>query len=242
MKTNSIYTLILLITLLILVNSCEFYCIDGNGNIQSEKRLVAEFTGVENTTSFDVDVTADSVFLVEVTADENILPLIKTSVRGNDLIIDTDYDQCINHWNSVSINIHMPSLEYIESNGSGNMDVYDFDCGDLEVQNSGSGDVDLTSIYVVRKIKISVSGSGDVSISGKAREGDYHLSGSGDISAEDMLLDNCYAVNSGSGDIKCFAYLLLNAQLNGSGDILYYTVPEELIQDDIGSGDIKRIY
>jgi hypothetical protein len=242
MKTKTLYTILILAALVLLVNSCEFYCIEGNGIVQSEHRLVTEFTGIENTTSFDVDVIADSVFVVEVTADENILPLVRTSVRGHDLIIDTDNGQCFRNSHKVSINIHMPDLEYVESNGSGNMDVDNFDCDALEVRNSGSGDIDMTNISIINKVEINVSGSGDVSITGKAREGDYHLSGSGDISAEGMRLDECYASNSGSGDIKCFAYYLLNAILNGSGDILYYTVPDELIQEDNGSGDIRRIY
>jgi hypothetical protein len=59
--------------------------------------------------------------------------------------------------------------------------------------------------------------------------------------ASDMLVDDCYVENSGSGDIECFAYFLLDATLNGSGDILYYGAPEEVFEDDNGSGDIRQI-
>jgi hypothetical protein len=241
MKTNSIYSLAFLVSATILVSSCEFYCTDGNGNIKSEQRLIAAFYSVENTTSFDVAVIADSIYSVEVTADENILPLINTSVRGDYLVIDTENNQCIRNARSVRIDIHMPVLENIELSGSGNIVAYDFICTSLEIRNSGSGNIDMTNIGATDKVDIRLSGSGEISISGDAREGNYHLSGSGDILASDMLVDDCYVVNSGSGDIECFAYFLLDATLNGSGDILYYGAPEEVFEDDNGSGDIRQI-
>jgi hypothetical protein len=240
MKTRFIYSLLFPACIYILVTSCEPFCTEGNGIIKSEQRLVAEFTGVENSTSFDVDITADTVFSVEVTADENILPLINTSVRGNTLVIETNYNNCINNA-TVNIDIHMPVLEYLELNGSGNVDAYNFFSSDMEVRNSGSGNIDMVDISVINTIELKLSGSGKISVTGKAREGDYSLSGSGDIKARDILVDDCYVNNSGSGDIECFAYLLLDATVSGSGDILYFGNPEQVVPHDSGSGDIRHI-
>jgi hypothetical protein len=243
MKTNSIYSLVFLAAASFLVNSCGsiWDCIDGNGNPESEQRLVTEFSGVENTTSFNVEVIYDSVYSVEVTADDNILQLINTSVRGDKLIIDTDNNMCINFGSSVDVEIHMPVLNSIELSGSGNMNIFDFDCESLEIENSGSGNIDMTGIYATTTVDIRVDGSGDVSISGKAHRGDYTVSGSGNIDAEDLLVDECYAYISGSGNIHCFAYLLLDATIDGSGDIIYGGSPDEVVQTINGSGRIREI-
>ncbi len=241
MKTSSIFGLIFLSISVFLIQSCgpcEY--IDGNGIVVSEQRLVTEFYGVENTTSFDVEIIADTAFSVEVTADENILALISTSVRGENLIIDAHYNMCFNT-GYVLVEIHMPILERIELNGSGNMDILDFDCDYLEVENSGSGNIDMTGIYATSTVDIRVEGSGNVSISGKARRGDYTVSGSGSIYADDLLVDECYAVNSGSGNIYCFAYLLLDATVDGSGDIIYSGSPDVVRKTVNGSGTVRSI-
>jgi hypothetical protein len=213
MKANSAYGLISIALITILAYSCEFYCTEGNGVVKTENRLVAEFTGIENSTSFDVEITVDTV---------------------ND-------DECIDENNAVRIDIRMPLLDYVELNGSGSIEGFGFNSPSFEIRNSGSGDVDLTNISVVQNVEIYLSGSGEIAIWGKAREGEYHLSGSGDISSRDMRVDNCYALNSGSGDIECFAYLLLDAELSGSGDILFYGSPDEVLTEDNGSGEIRQM-
>jgi hypothetical protein len=95
---------------------------------------------------------------------------------------------CISSGSTVNIEIHMPIIESIELNGSGNMDIDDFDCNSLEISNSGSGNIDISNIYSTTTIDIEVDGSGDVKISGKARRGTYDVNGSGSIYAEDLLL------------------------------------------------------
>ncbi len=238
MKTAYIYGLIFLSAACFMVQSCDWECIEGSGKIYTENRLVTEFTGVENTTSFDVEVFADTVYSVEVTAYDNILPLVNTSVRGDDLIIDSDNNLCFNS-GDVSVEIHMPSIVNIRLDGSGNMDIADFDCEDLFIENSGSGDIDLVNIFSSSTIEIVDDGSGDISITGKALTGDYRLNGSGSIYADDLLVDECYAENSGSGNIHCFAYDFLDATINGSGDIIYSGSPEVIKEDDNGSGEVR---
>jgi hypothetical protein len=239
MKTYPIYSFLVIAIVAMLTYSC-IPCTEGSGNVITEQRLVTEFSGVENTTSFNVDILYDSAYSVEVAADDNILQLISTSVRGGRLIIDTDYDMCISSGSTVNIEIHMPIIESIELNGSGNMDIDDFDCNSLEISNSGSGNIDISNIYSTTTIDIEVDGSGDVKISGKARRGNYDVNGSGSIYAEDLLLDDCYANNTGSGNIYCFAYLLLDATVDGSGDIIFSGSPDEVSEDINGSGSVRE--
>lgn len=75
---------------------------------------------------------------------------------------------------------------------------------------------------------------------GKARKGEYFLSGSGDILSDDLRVDDCIASNSGSGNMYCFAYDYLKATLTGSGDIVYSGNPQVTDLDDkYGSGIIR---
>lgn len=239
-KLNILYIPLVLCFFALLLYSCEFInCIDGNGFITTESRIVSEFSAVENTTSYDVDVIADSVFSVEVTGDENLLYFINTYVRHGNLIVEVDYNRCINPSSYMLIEVHMPALEMVELTGSGDIDVYGFNSNYLEIKNSGSGDIDLMDIYSPNTIDIVVSGSGDVSISGKARRGDYLLTGSGDIVADDLKVDECYITTTGSGNIYCYVYDLLNVTISGSGDV-YYSGSPEIHLVNTGSGDLRE--
>ena len=223
-------------------SSCDdlFNCIDGNGVLKIEDRLVAEFYGVENRTSFNVEIYNDSQYMVRVTADENLLDEIQTTVRSGNLIVDVEGDRCLNSDKNITVELHMPSIDYVDLSGSGDIDVVDFVCSRLEIYNSGSGDIDLTDIVSLSDAEIHLSGSGDVNIWGKAESADYTLSGSGDLYAKDFKLDNCKAENSGSGDIYCYASEYLNAILTGSGDIFYSGNPPVVNQVNKGSGTISK--
>lgn len=226
----------------LLLLSCDelFNCIDGNGILKTEKRFVSEFYGVENSTDFDVEVIADSVYSVEVIADENLLSYVNTSVRDGNLIIDTENDRCLDSRHDIIVEIRMPIIDMVELTGSGNIDIYDFDCNYIEIKNSGSGDIDITNMVSTSTVDVVLSGSGDVVLVwGKAHKGNYLLSGSGNIEANDFKLDDCYATNSGSGDIFCYVYDLLYATISGSGDIFYSGSPDEIIEVDSGSGDLR---
>lgn len=241
MTGKNIYNILLACLILIIVSSCDpfFNCLDGNGVLEVEDRLVTEFLGVENRTSFDVEIVSATEFSVRVTADNNLLSAINTSVRSGNLIIDTDNDRCLSSDNLILVEVFMPTVDLIELTGSGNMDVYDFKCTKLTVLNSGSGEIDLTDVVSNSEVEVTLTGSGDINMWGKAQSGDYVLSGSGDIFAQDFRMDRCTAVNSGSGDIYCYASEYLDANLAGSGDIIYSGNPGEVDQEDSGSGSIR---
>lgn len=229
------------VLILILLAACDpfFNCLDGNGVLRVEDRFVTEFYGVENQTSFEVEIVSDSNYAVTVYADENLLDEINTRVRSGNLIIDTESERCLSSENKILVEVHMPVIDHVELTGSGNIDVYDFLCNRLTVRNSGSGHIDMTDIVSTSEVEITLTGSGDINIWGKALSGEFVLSGSGDLYAQDFRMDRCTAINSGSGDIYCFASDYLNAKVSGSGDIFYSGDPDEIIQVDDGSGSIR---
>jgi hypothetical protein len=243
MRLNNVYkSSLLLISIVLVLSSCDpfFNCLDGNGILKQEERFVTSFYAIENTTEVDVEITSDSVYFLEVIADENLLGVIETSVRDNKLLITMDNDRCIKTDNIMLVNIHMPHLESVLLSGSGNIDVYDFDCTSMQIVNSGSGKIDVVNLFSTNKVELELYGSGSIYVWGKARYGEYILSGSGDMVADDLKVDECVVWNSGSGNIYCFAYDYLTATLSGSGDIIYSGDPEFRVPPvDNGSGEIR---
>ncbi|WP_338039003.1 GIN domain-containing protein [Maribacter litopenaei] len=89
-------------------------------------------------------------------------------------------------------------------------------------------------------VSASMSGYGDITLSGSTKDFEATISGSGDIKAFEMDADNVDATVSGSADIEVTANKMLKARVSGSGDITYKGNPEKLDTKTSGSGDISK--
>jgi hypothetical protein len=227
--------------LILLLSSCDplYNCLDGNGRILSENRQVGSFSGVNNNTSFTVRVSRDSIYSVRVDADENLIKSIHTYTEDDVLIIENQGDRCINSAGPVLIDIHVPELNKVIQNGSGNISADNFTSNYMNVENSGSGYIDLKYI-LADEIDIHLSGSGIITISGTSAIGNYTLSGSGRINADKLKLINCIALISGSGDVSCHVTDNLEAGISGSG-IVYYHGDPLVIKNISGSGRVVKL-
>jgi len=85
-----------------------------------------------------------------------------------------------------------------------------------------------------------MSGSGDITLNGTAKNFEATISGSGDIKAYGLEADNVEATVSGSADIKVTANKMLKARVSGSGDISYRGNPTKVDTKASGSGDISK--
>lgn len=236
---NLKYLTIILSTLL-LVNSCDELfneCIEGNNNLEIEYRAVTNFTGITNTTAYDVRISYDSVQSLAIEADENLLEFIRTSVRGENLYIEIENNECLEPRNRIIFRIGVPYIESVELTGSGDIDVTGYNLKDLELYSTGSGNLDVSSI-IANTVDVTLSGSGDITMSGKASSAEYVISGSGYIRADDFTVSDCYVSSSGSGDTYLRALGTLEIIISGSGDVIYYGDPELVPPVITGSGNV----
>ena len=106
----------------------------------------------------------------------------------------------------------------------------------------GSGDIITNGIIETPELIIEISGSGDISINEiKANKFGIDLSGSGDIRAKGVVQNFAAEIN-GSGDINCEDLETSNTaiEINGSGDAVI-SVKDKLAVEINGSGDVLYI-
>ncbi|MGB3589385.1 MAG: head GIN domain-containing protein [Tunicatimonas sp.] len=206
----------------------------GSDNVITEGRILDSFSRIEVEGSANVIISQGANQQVEVEADDNIVPVITTKVRGNELEISNSRNYQSN--NPVNVYITVPVVSAISVDGSG--DVYgqtSLDGDELELDVSGSGDMDLEVFYT--RLLVESSGSGDFQIVGKIVEQEIRMSGSGNYDAWELDSEICDIRISGSGDASVFASELLKAEIRGSGNIKYYGNPQ--VESSVtGSGDI----
>jgi len=209
--------------------------VQGSGKIITQEREVAEFSKVHLKGSGRVFLTPGEKQSLEIKTDDNIMPLIETTVNGNKLTISHG-----NHYlrpTSFEVYITVKNLEGIAISGSGDVTgegPFVSDTFYAEISGSGDMDLEIETGDLVSKI----SGSGSIDLTGKADDYTVSISGSGEINAFDVDAKNVSVKISGSGDCRISASESLDARVSGSGDVFYKGRPR--INANIsGSGSLK---
>ena len=197
------------------INSCNPNAIHGSGIAKTESRAMASFSKIDLAGSPDVEVAIGPAASVAVTADDNILSIIETTVEGDTLRIESkgSYNTSL----GVKVKITVPTLDGVSVSGAGDIHVTGLKAGEMEAGVTGSGDVTLNG--VVDRLRAHITGSGDLR--------------AGELGAKDVRV-----TVTGSGDATVHATEELDASVTGSGDVRYSGNPPQVRKNVTGSGDI----
>jgi len=232
--------------------------VDGDGIAGRDQRMVGTVNGLDVNGAIVVDVRVGPATSLVVEADSNLLPLVRTDVRGDTLNIYTD--RSYRSRNPVHVIYTVPRLTDLRQNGSGRVTVEGLAgapltlrrngsgsvalsgrVASLEAENNGSGSVDAGRLESA-SARLAMSGSGRMEI-GQVR-GDYaivNLSGSGQLRVGGVVRSLTARANgSGHLDLAKLASDQADLASTGSGGITA-NVRQSLIAQNGGSGGI-RVY
>ncbi len=179
-KTSRTLNFVLILTfLLILQSGCSFgYGIKGNGNVTRQDRQLNSFSALDVGGAFHVFLTQGDKEFVTVEADENLLDVISTEVRGNTLVIKTTEDIR----NSEALNIYLTFKELDEMEISGACQLVGenkMKFRNLDLECSGASDVELK--LAAQELSLDFSGASQIELYGSAESADLDLSGASDF-------------------------------------------------------------
>ena len=228
--------------ILLIMSSCRYVGgkrIRGNGRTSTEQRNISGFTTVETHGSIDIIVSQGN-YKVEVESDENLLQYIETEVQNGRLLVHFRDGLWLTHYNSAKVHVTAPVLTGFETHGSGNIssDGKIADSNKMKILISGSGDITLN--VDCPDIETGTHGSGNITLTGESRQLASKISGSGNVRAGNLKTENAKVEVHGSGETDVFASVSLDVKIFGSGDIHYKGGPK--INTEVhGSGSVNRI-
>lgn len=188
----------------------------GSGVPATETREVPAFTGLELAGTNTVTVQVGSPQSVRVTADDNLLDKVTTTVQGGDLVIDD-----VGSWTTKSpmrVVVTTPSLD--------------------RVALSGTGTITVTGVSATG-FTAELSGSGTVVAAGSADRLTGVLPGSGTLALSGLVARDVTARLDGTGTIRVTARSSLDADLGGTGAIVYAGNPSKVTRNIGGTGSIS---
>lgn len=95
--------------------------------------------------------------------------------------------------------------------------------------------------FLQDELNVDITGSGDVDLEGSANQLDAEISGSGEVAAYGLVVKNARLKVSGSGDIRTTVTQSVRARISGSGKIKIAGNPADRDTDVSGSGKIKFV-
>jgi hypothetical protein len=184
--------------------SCKknlFNSVKGKGATVTETRDLSGFNKISLSIDGDVNYMQDSIYFVEISAQQNILDVITTEISSGELKIGSN--RWIRKHNGIKIVVHSPTLLAMDLSGSGNIESsLDILTTALELNVSGSGNIKLASVHT-DELEVKISGSGNIVVSGgTVTNQKATISGSGNVEMSDMPTNNSVAKISGSGSIS----------------------------------------
>lgn len=107
-----------------------------------------------------------------------------------------------------------------------------------ELRANSSADIDAAN-YKFQNLRVEVSSSGDVRLSGACSELDVNVSSSGDFKGTDLRCDSVKVNASSSGDADVYAAKSVVGEASSSGDVRIHGNPPQIEKHTSSSGKIK---
>ena len=210
----------------------------GSGDIVSEEREVSGFDEIQFTGIGNLIIEQGDEEALVVEADDNIIGLIETEVRGDELHIGFKRGVNVVPTNKVKFYLTVKELDRIDLSGVGDIDCDEFETDDIKFHISGSGDIDFE--IIAESIETSVSGLGDINLAGEVDFHKVQISGSGKYDAEELVSKDCEIKISGLGSATVNASDDLDIEINGAGNV-YYKGDPHISQHISGLGRVKSL-
>jgi hypothetical protein len=207
---------ILLVTALTAAAGCSRPGIKGDGVIKTEDRTISDFSRVVVTGGYEMKWSAGKPAL-NISADQNLLPLVKTAVSGNTLQIDSKED--LAPTKSITIILSSASLADVRLTGGNSFKASQLSGHDLKLESTGAS---------------------DISLDGSVTNLEANLTGASKLNARSLQTQTATVSLLGASDADVTVTDTLKVSITGAGSLTYSGNPKSVEQNIIGAGSVRH--
>lgn len=206
--------LMLAFSVLFIVSACHFGGVRGSGVRKTEKRDLASFTSIETSGAFEVEVNCQKPLSFEIEADDNLLPLVQTDVRGGVLHVSTT--KSYKSSGGIVLRITVPDLESVKSTGAGKFRVLDVKNDNFEIRSTGAATVVASGQS--KFVKIGSTGAGKIDAHNlRAETADVSVTGAASVDV--YATDQLDVTVSGAGQVTYSGSPKVSKRVSGAGQV-----------------------
>jgi hypothetical protein len=207
-------TITLCLLLALLSFSACIHGVRGSGVRKTETRSLAAFTSIETTGAFQVSVNCQQPASFEIEADDNLLPIVETEVRGDVLIIRTT--KSYSSSGGIVVRINVPDLVSVKSTGAGKFAISNVKNDKFEIQSTGAATVVASG--QTKSLKIGSTGAGKIDAHElRASDADVNVTGAAGVDV--YAIDELDVTVSGAGRVSYTGNPKVNKKVSGAGKV-----------------------
>jgi Putative auto-transporter adhesin, head GIN domain len=200
----------------LVLGSCDWEGIRGNGHIVTDQRAVEDFTELHTRGGFDVEWRTGPPSL-RITTDENLLPYVEARKIDNYLELRTRERIRPRHGIQILIS---------SSNRTG-------------AKLSGASDLKVPGL-TSDKFALESSGAAKVTLDGAVDKLLVDMTGASDLNAKSLQARSVEISTTGAGSAQVTATELLRVAITGAGDVTYFGNPKTVEKHVTGAGSIRH--
>ena len=191
--------------------------VQGSGNVIKENRDIGEFDAINVSGVFEVEFTAQKEYSVEVEADDNLMPIVRTEVKGGVLRISNR--DGISKYTRLLVRVSAPDLKSVKTSGAAKITVTDIKNSEFSVKSTGAS---------------------NVSVAGNTGELDVDASGAASINAAGLEAATADIDASGVAKIEVSAAQKLKVDASGGSRIIYNGNPSDIQKRTSGAASVSQ--
>lgn len=193
----------------------------GSGTPASEARELEPFDKIELGGVFElvVHVQPGVAQKLEVTADDNLLEKVQTSVSGGELEVELEGNSFIRPKTPIRVEVWVPAL--------------------LAIDASGASDIEVDGLYGER-FELELSGASDSTLRGVVDRFEIEISGAADLDAKQLHAKVVELELSGAGEANISVSDELDVDISGAGEVNYWGSPDPVKQKISGAGELNK--
>jgi RNA polymerase sigma factor (sigma-70 family) len=211
----------------------------GSGKPATKKIDVADFAAVGATSAFEIEVTKADKFSVSVTADDNLLELIKVEKKDEILHIGFTERQHVETKNPLRVAIGMPALKGVNLTGACSCTLKGFESND-EFHAKLEGASSLTGSVKAKTVKLEAGGVSKVKLQGSAKDATLSATGASELALKDFTLDSADVHLTGASHAVVKAKSKLDYHLTGACSLKYLGDPTIGTKESSGASSAAR--
>ena len=249
MKNLSLFSKAILFACVLFIISCDNMTVstgdgsekvEGSGKLGSEVREISTFDQIKIEGVFNVFLSQKDKESIRVEADENILPLVLTSVENNVLTVKLKDNTSISKMKKINVYISMVNISSLKSEGVGMLNCENqLNLNSLELNLSGVGASRLNLEVGTLTIKSELVGA--LFLTGTAKDVTVKHNGIGAFEAFDLKAEKLNIETDGVGKAEVFASSELIIEANGVGGVKYKGNPKTKNIKSEGVGSVESV-
>ena len=196
----------------------------GSGSVVEEGREVAQFDRIALDGMGEIILTQGDDTSLVIEAEDNLMPYIKTTVRGDELTINIQSRRPIIPTEPIKFYVTTPDIEGVSVDGLGLISAEKIESGSIEFSMNGSGAVEIDELNA-DSLTVDIDGLGTIELAGRVDHQEIDINGSGNYDGKDIESETASIDIDGLGSATITVEDELEISIDGSGQVSYYGNP-----------------